>query len=139
MRCCWILFDTVRKYITHGWWYVLRFSFPSLLLFYPSSFMFYPLYFFPFLPVPCVWPVCGTHIAAALPCGLDAPARADAGRDQDFLQLLCPVSVVIIGENVSHAHDYIPETNGRTAITPGRPTLDFRLDLLLIETLLGGP
>lgn len=28
IRCCWILFDTGRKYITHGWWYVLRFSLP---------------------------------------------------------------------------------------------------------------
>lgn len=74
-----------------------------------------------FLPVPCVWPACGyTHsIAAAPPCGLDAPARADAGRDQDFpLKLLSavPPSLVIISEYVSHAHDYIPKTNGRTAI-----------------------
>jgi hypothetical protein len=74
-----------------------------------------------FLPVPCVWPACGyTHsIAAAPPCGLDAPARADAGRDQDFpLKLLSavPPSLVIISEDESHAHDYIPKTNGRTAI-----------------------
>lgn len=106
MRCCWILFDASRKYITHGRWYVLRLCVLGILL----------LLFLLLLPKNDGHPVL---CWATLWC-MRGRVRIRGGIRISFLSLHRPAEGFVRAGPLGAcrpAHDYTSQTNSRLAIT----------------------